>query len=60
MSVSLTGASGPEGLTDAVATALDPVLGPQLDEFEVVAEVGPEPPEAVELTDAQRFLQHGA
>jgi hypothetical protein len=50
----------PEVLVGSVTDALDPVLGPQLDGFEVVVEVGPEPPEAVELTDAQRFLQHGA
>ena len=35
------------------------VPGPGVDDFELVAEVGQEPPEAVERTDMQTYLANG-
>lgn len=36
------------------------VPGPGVGDFELVAEVGEEPPEAVELTEAQILRAHGS
>ena len=44
---------------DRVAVEVD-VPGTDLDDFELVAEVGEEPPEAVERTEAQILRSHGS
>ena len=45
---------------DRLVEVGDDLLGPGLGEFEVVAEVGEEPPEAVELTELSRYLANGS